>query len=342
MEIESEGVKSNDILRLKNILETKKGDKWESKGDGSLDNGVEIVSPILIDKKEDVEDIYMICQMLQRCGQGITEKCGGHIHIGSDYLTIKDSYINLFEIWGNCEEIIYKIANEQGEIPREGIQEYSSPISSKLNDALENGTINLENDESLDQFIEDIQEVQYERYSSLNLLNINNGKNTIEFRIPNGSINPETWIENARLFGRIIQISEKLAKIEKSSEIGIEEQKLLQLRDRIKDENIAEQEKMETMLELLFSEEERELYRNRYTTNTHILEHIPEDKNPFKETKFNKVDFRKKYIKDEMKNIAEGVLARDVQSTQLEIKDNYREIENPTQDKDSKDVDINE
>ena len=80
MEIESEGKKSNDILRLKNIIESysKQGKKWDSKGDGSLDDGVEIVSPILSDNKEDVEDIYMICEMLQRCEQGITEKCGGH------------------------------------------------------------------------------------------------------------------------------------------------------------------------------------------------------------------------------------------------------------------------
>ena len=131
MEIESEGAKSNDILRLKKILETKQGIIWESKGDGSLEDGVEIVSPILSDNKDDVEDIYMICQMLQRCGQGVTENCGGHIHIGSDYLTSKEAYVNLFEIWGNCEEIIYKMANEKGQIPREGIQEYSTPISSK-------------------------------------------------------------------------------------------------------------------------------------------------------------------------------------------------------------------
>ena len=34
--------------------------------------------------------------------------------------------------------------------------------------------------------------------------------------------------------------------------------------------------------------------------------------------------------------------ARDVEKTQSEIKINYKEIENPTQDKDSKDVDIYE
>ena len=102
----------------------------------------------------------------------------------------------------------------------------------------------------------------------------------------------------------MVQLSQELAEIEKSTEIGIEEKKLLQLRDRLKDENIPEQEKMETMLELLFTGEEKEVYRDRYITNTNILEQIPEDENPFKETKFKKVDFKKKHTKEEMKEVA--------------------------------------
>lgn len=330
MEIESEGVMSKTIKKLYKILERQDGDKikgWETKGDGSLDDGVEVVSPILTDNQKDVEDIYMVCEMMQKCGQTVSENCGGHIHIGADYLTSKEAYVNLFEIWGNCEEVIYKIANEKGDIPRDGIQEFSPPISSKLNDAIENCTINLESEEELDKFIEVIQEVQEERYSGLNLLNVNNGKNTIEFRIPNGSINPDTWIENARLFGRIVQISQKLAEIEKSTEIEVEEQKLLQLRNKIKDENIPEQEKLETMLELLFSEEEREVYKDRYVTNTQILEQTPEDKNPFKETKFKKVDFKKKHTKDEMQEVAMNERLENVNAVTHETTNGFR-IEN--------------
>lgn len=328
MEIESEGLMSKNLRMLNKILENKDGDKikaWETKDDGSLDDGVEIVSPILTDKQKDVEDIYMVCEMMHKCGQTVSENCGGHIHIGADYLTSKEAYVNLFEIWGNCEEVIYKIANEKGDIPRDGIQEFSPPISSKLNDAIENGTINLESEEELDKFIEVIQEVQEERYSGLNLLNINNGKNTIEFRIPNGTINADTWIENARLFGRIVQISQKIAEVEKSTELGIEEQTLLQLRDRIKDENVPEQEKMETLLELLFSEEEREVYRDRYFTNTKILEQTSEDKNPFKKTKFKKVDFKKKHTKEEMKEVAINERLENVNEVTYETSNGVRE-----------------
>ena len=35
--------------------------------------------------EKDIEEVYMTCEMLKQCGQTITERCGGHIHIGADY-----------------------------------------------------------------------------------------------------------------------------------------------------------------------------------------------------------------------------------------------------------------
>lgn len=296
MEIESEGIMSLQIQKLKKVVKKQKEEEtigWETKGDSSLEEGVEVVSPILTDNREDVEDIYMACEMMKKCGHEITERCGGHIHIGADYLKSKEAYVNLFEIWGNAEEIICKISNEKGTIPRMGLQEYAAPISPKLNAAIESETVNLESEEDLEQFISEIQGVQGNRYSGLNLLNINNGKNTIEFRIPNGTINANTWIENARLFGRIVQISQALAEIEKKSELSKEDRRLLYLKNLLKAE-ISEQEKMEILLELLFSEEERIVYRERYISSCKLLEQTADGKNPFQETEFSKVDFKKK------------------------------------------------
>ena len=97
---------------------------WIAMLDGSLvvGAGLEMVSPILTDNIEDVEDVYMVCNMLEECGQEIGNCCGGHVHIGSDYLTSKESYANLFEIFGNTEKILYIMSNEKGMIPREGIR----------------------------------------------------------------------------------------------------------------------------------------------------------------------------------------------------------------------------
>jgi len=133
--------------------------------------------------------------------------------------------------------------------------------------------------------------------ASFNLLNINNGKNTIEFRVANGSINPDTWIENARLFGRIVQVSEKLAQIEKKnqSELTEDDKKLLNLMQHLKEEK-PEREKMETLLEMLFTEEERIVYRERYDENSILIEEEAKKGNARLDTlKFaENVEFRKK------------------------------------------------
>jgi len=307
MEIESEGPLSIMMLDIQKILTKRDGKEtrnWESKIDTSLKNGVEIVSPILSDNKDDVEDIYTICAMLQKTKQQISERCGGHIHIGADYLTSKEAYINLFEIWGNSEKILYIISNEKGTIPRRNILEQASTISPKYNEAIEKGTVNIENEDDLDTFINDIKAIQGEnRHFGLNLLNIHNGKNTIEFRAPNGTINPDTWIENARLFGRIVQISQKLADIERKTEKSSKDEKLLKLKELLKKE-MPEQEKMEVLLELLFTEEERNVYRERYIFNTKLLEQL-EEANPLNTAEFSSVDSKNnKHSIDEYYEVA--------------------------------------
>lgn len=302
MEIESEGAMSRPIIRIKKLLKRREGEEeigWETKSDASLKRGVEVVSPILTDNEEDIEDLYIICSMLQRCGNETNERCGGHIHIGANYLKSKEAFINLFEIWGNAEEVICKMSNAKNIVPRFSLQEYARPISPRINKAIEKGSINLENEEDLDSFIEKVQKAQGSRYCGLNLWNINNGKDTIEFRISNGTIDPDTWIENARLYGRIVEIAEKLAEIEKNPIKSNEEKRLLSLKEYLK-KDISENDKMEVLLNLLFSKEERKLYRERYISTIENLKEIEEDYNPFSDISFSKVDFKKK--KETQKN----------------------------------------
>ena len=180
---------------------------------------------------------------------------------------------------------------------------HAEPISPAISEAIERGTINLDTAKDLDKFVEQLQNVQKQEYepgnklgrvTSLNLLNINNGKNTIEFRVPNGTINPNTWIENVRLYGRIVQMAENLAQIEKKSEKTEEDIHLEGLMQLLKS-NMPENEKMEVLLELLFTEEERKIYRDRYYTNSKKLEYNDTIRN----LKFaERVDFRKHTVQE--------------------------------------------
>ncbi len=342
MEIESEGYLSKYIEKIKKILkrdESKEARGWDIKPDASLEEGVEITSPILTDNQEDIEDIYMVCTMLQKIENETNERCGGHIHIGSNYLKSKEAFINLFEIWGNAEEIICKISNEKNNIPRFTLQEYAKPISPKINKAIEEGKINLENEEDLNSFIEEIQNVQVNRYSSLNMFNINNGMNTIEFRISNGTLNPDTWIENARLYGRIVQMSQKIAEIEKNPEPTKEEKRLVDLKEYLKSE-IPEEEKMEILLDMLFEEKERELYRERYFSTIKMLEKAPEGYNPLEDARFSKVDFkRKKHTLEEFHDLA---VKERISTISGAAKETIREIKEEGNLKEKNDNDMEE
>ena len=56
-----------------------------------------------------------------------------------------------------------------------------------------------------DEFISELKLTQDDdRHYGLNLLNVNNGKNTIEFRMANGTLNPEVIKQNVFLYGSLI------------------------------------------------------------------------------------------------------------------------------------------
>ena len=262
MEIECEGGSSDFV---KNFFEYQ---DWKAKGDGSLQNGVEVVSPILHSTLEDTQAIYTITGMLGELGQDVSDRCGGHIHIGADYLTSKQSYMNLMELWCNSEEILYAISNEKGKGTRTGTIKYAPPISGKVHMALENGTVNLENEEEIDDFVASLKSIQHSRYSGINFMNVNDTKNTIEFRLANGTINPEMWIENVNLFGGIVAVAEELAQIQKDGVRSEEDKHKLEMFDKLK-EDISEKEKVEVLLEL--AGVEPETYMERYDANIGLI-----------------------------------------------------------------------
>ena len=203
-EIESEG-KNSELLTNINLF------GWKGKEDGSLQNGVEIVSPIMHSDEEDTQSIYKICDLLKKIKNDTSDRCGGHIHIGADYLKDKQAYANLLSIFGNTEELLYIIANDPKDIT-DRTTRYDSPISKKVQDAIESGIINLETEQDVNEFIKNLEKIQRYRYSGLNFWSYDEHR-TIEFRLSNGTINPDAWVENINLFGGIIKAAEEISVI---------------------------------------------------------------------------------------------------------------------------------
>lgn len=284
MEIECVGVHSH-FIKEHNKKVNFLGD-WMCDLDSSVESenviegkGIEVKSPILTgNQNETTNNIRNVSTILKKFGQYTNDTCGGHIHIGADYLKSAKAYQNLIEICGNAEAVMYIIANEEETIPRKF--DYAKPMSNKLEEALEKGTIDIEGEQDLEKFKETLLEFQgAERYIGVNFMNLEQGgKGTIEFRMPNGTVNADTWIENINLFGGVVEIAQKLAVIQEKNDYkrSKEENEMLENFEKLKLEGIEEREKLEILLKLVIPEEQREIYERRYDKNSRLLNENPE------------------------------------------------------------------
>ena len=285
VEIESEGLASREEIEkiIGNLLKER---TWELSSDITLINGTEAISPILR-KDTASHEIYTVCNALYSLGQETSERCGGHIHIGADYLTDLQDWKNLRNIWNNTEKILYIISNRKGEIPREEVLKYAKPISGK--DESKQKTINLESESDLENFIAGIKKIQGDRFSAINYVNVGEEeKNTIEFRLPNGTLDPTTWIENINLFGGLVRVSHELSEIMlKSAEQRTEEEKKMLYNYKVIQTEQDERKVAEALIGLCVSQEQMQTYLDRYDENSELLEKTPEINNGLK-CKINK------------------------------------------------------
>ena len=101
-----------------------------------------------------------------------------------------------------------------------------------------------------------VKKMTPDRYYGINLSNLGNLKNTIEFRLPNGTINYRVVRENIKLFGSLLIIAKELTN---------GEEKLYKKFEYFKRHNISEALKVEALLDILFEkEEDKQIYRNRW------------------------------------------------------------------------------
>lgn len=198
IEIESE---FSNVKKIEQELTKLNISNWDLKDDYTLDDGIEISSPILEDNTESYEEIKKVCNIFKRNAK-IGAHTGGHIHIGSQILEKEINLKNLINLWILYEHIIYRFTNGEFLNIRPSGNTFASPLRS----------LNLPN-------------YNYTKYNNLmidsciRILNISNYKkklkrNTIEFRSPNGSFEPVIWQNNLNLFVKMIEKS-KILDVEK-------------------------------------------------------------------------------------------------------------------------------
>ena len=187
--------------------------KWKLERDCSVvdssDRGGELVSPVLKDTPETWRDLEKICEVARRHGATVTDKTGGHVHVGMDPLdTAKQRWKRFFRTVGGFEDVIYRMAGGSLGRVRSGYSHYAMPFGGiaarSVNERFEMDSMN------------DVGSLARSasggnRYYGINLTNIydSNKPNTVEFRYFNSSLDPAQLQANVKLAGGVMMASEK-------------------------------------------------------------------------------------------------------------------------------------
>ena len=134
----------------------------------------------------------------------------------------------------------------------------AAPIGSKIKKQLEAGKLKLAKPKSrIYKAIISGQKLDSNRYASMNLTNFGKGKkNTIEFRISNGTKNPETIKQNVFLYASILNTAVEMTINP--------EQYAARLQEFYK-RDVSEEEKANAFLGLIMDEpQDRQVYMNRW------------------------------------------------------------------------------
>jgi len=207
--VEIEFEKTKGISELKKEMEDENIDSysWLPKLDGSLKQGLEIASPILRNSEKTWSELKKVCCIARRNGK-ILKNCGGHVHVGAHVLgTDVKSWLNFLKLWSVYENIIFRFCYGEYLTARNHILDYSELcIKYFFENSLE---LSKESSISVKALL-DI--VSYERCQAVNFINVSEPlkyrkENTIEFRCPNGTLEPVIWQNYINLFVNILLYS---------------------------------------------------------------------------------------------------------------------------------------
>lgn len=213
LEIEFEEAYRNIIDQEINRCFYAKG--WKVKDDGSLFNGGEVVSPRLSDSDNVWIDLSKICDILDKNSFAM-DNTGGHIHIGMHILGNNPKYwSNFVKLWMAYENVIFRFLYGEYISPRKRILDQARPISGDLIKNLDriNDRAKKVSAYSLFKVLDAGENFKERRKRAINFTNVSElesyqyemildgdkVKNTIEFRSPNGTLNPIIWQNNVNL-----------------------------------------------------------------------------------------------------------------------------------------------
>ena len=304
--------------------------QYISSSDATVPNGDEFTSPIFHDTPEELSVFCAVCDTLKELGyEAYDINVAGQINIGIDYLNTAESLLQFWELFCNSEELLYHICNPEGSIMRQHV--YNNSRFKAVSGAI--GTRIIPEDISREEVI---RMLSADKDSTLpgiifkkNSICLRDG-NRFEIRIPNGSEDYRVWIDNIRLFAKMVEVSKTLSNVLEGTNTSAASIQKLELKEALKDSTISLEEKLFVLMDLLFDDDKiKEIYVNRfYSLEAEILKtgtRIYEPTYCISDSGFDVVDFQRVY-NSQVSRSDYGCLK--VPNMQSQIRDNehgYRE-----------------
>lgn len=202
VEIEYENLSRDTVDRY--IIHNHRG--YISDSDETVETGGEIDSPILVDKKEDWDELQEICFFLTENGVVTSRNAGGHIHIGSHIL--KNNYIywrQFIKTYMLYEKDLLEFFKGEYSEMRLLAGRCAEPIAKFLYQDLEKlNSIHSFSDMYDEIFLQD-------RNVAVNFKKIKRGVykpypgSTLEFRSPNGTSKEIIWQNNINTAAKLLK-----------------------------------------------------------------------------------------------------------------------------------------
>ena len=201
--LELECNKVNQKITNENLSRLNLRGHWKTVIETTLDEGIEICSPILKDEPRTWEDLYKVCVYMDNktndCHKG-----AAHVHVGAHSLKSNEAIIRLLELYSTYENIIFRFGYGEDLKERAEISKFATPISSDF--WINASTIRRFN-LTYNEIVELLKSSKYRSLNFNNLAkheNIFKRGNTIEFRCANGTLNPIIWQNLVNLYLNII------------------------------------------------------------------------------------------------------------------------------------------
>ena len=149
---------SNAIIQNSDFKKKNEFNKWIFSSESQMYSS-EASTPILQNTLFDLNQIVAICTLYKALNARLNGGTALHINVGVDYLECNEKAIeNLLKIWGECEELLFKMANPEGEEIRVEARTMATPIKENIQNFFEeDGSVTLNTEGDMEKFLYQIQ-----------------------------------------------------------------------------------------------------------------------------------------------------------------------------------------